>query len=106
MADGASSLTRELWQLIMLNKALLLTKTASCPNSCVANDVTQRPEFGSQELIYVKLKKWIKKTEGMLPHRLHCLLYHYMAALQIILLGISLKQKIDKRKKIPEQNLR
>lgn len=50
MADMASSLTQELWQLVMLNKAFLLTKPARCPN-----DVNQRPESGSQELIYVKV---------------------------------------------------
>ena len=109
VADRASSLIWELWQLITLNKAFLLTKTASCPNSVLlikwirgqslALNSSFKCKSGSQ--LVLKLKKWIKKTEGMLPHRLHRLLYCYMAASQIIHLGINLKQKIDKRKKIP-----
>ena len=58
VADRARSPTRELWQFMTLDKAFLLTKTASCPNSALLMMGT-RGQSLALELIYVKLvHKW------------------------------------------------
>lgn len=83
----ASSLTWELWRLVTLNKAFLLTKTASCQN-CVLLMMWTRGQslalkssfmYNCFKNVHQNLRNGLRKQRVCYPIT-NCLLYCYMAA--------------------------